>query len=205
MKTKDKIFCAGLPPALDAALAEALAAHAEPTADSRQADLLITAPAAPLPAGLSPAVPRLNIDTARPQRLGDLVRRARQMIDAPAFYIDDLSIGTGHFRPQEKTMTAEDGTAAALTDKEVDILVCLAQRGGDVLRRDDLLRYVWRYQPGIDTHTLETHVYRLRQKLAALKGLESLLQTDDDGGYRLSLPVVPATPDADDTSGNPAD
>ncbi len=198
MKTKDKIFCADLPAVLVAALAEALAPPAEPTRDSRQADILITASAAPLPAGLSPAVPRLNIDTSRPQRLGDLVRRARQMIDAPAFYIDDLSIGTGHFRPQEKTMTAEDGTSITLTDKEVDILVCLARRGGDVLRRDDLLRYVWRYQPGIDTHTLETHVYRLRQKLATLKGLEQLLQTDDDGGYRLSLEIAPASPDADD-------
>lgn len=198
MKTKDKIFCAGLPPALYAALAEALAAHAEPAADSRQADILITVPAAPLPAGLSPAVPRLNVDTARPQRLGDLVRRARQMIDAPAFYIEDLAIGAGIFRPQEKTLTGEDGASIALTDKEVDILVSLAQRGGDVLRRDDLLRHVWRYQPGIDTHTLETHVYRLRQKLATLKGLESLLQTDDDGGYRLSLPIAPAAPEADE-------
>ena len=198
MKTKDKIFCTGLPPALQDAVVEALATHAAPTTDSRQADILIAAPAAPLPAGLSPAVPRLNIDTQRPQRLGDSLRRARQMIDAPAFYIDDLSVGGGIFRPQEKTITAEDGTLASLTDKEVDILVCLAQREGTALRRDDLLRYVWRYQPGIDTHTLETHVYRLRQKISALKGLENLLLTDDDGGYRLSLPVSAAAPDTDE-------
>ena len=198
MKTKDKIFCAGLPPALEGALMEAMAAHAETTADSRAADIVLIAPAAPLPAGLSPAVPRLNINAAQPQRLGDLIRRARQMIDAPAFYIDDLAVGTGHFRPQEKTLTAEDGTAVSLTDKEVDILICLAQRGGDVMRRDDLLRYVWRYQPGIDTHTLETHIYRLRQKLSALKGIENLLLTDEDGGYRLSLPVSPAAPDAEE-------
>ncbi len=199
MKTKDKIFCTGLPPALENAVIEALAPYAAPIADSRQADILIAAPAAPLPAGLSPAVPRLNIDTQRPQRLGDILRRARQMIDAPAFYIDDLSVGSGIFRPQEKTITDEDGTLAGLTDKEVDILVCLAQREGTAMRRDDLLRYVWRYQPGIDTHTLETHVYRLRQKISALKGLENLLLTDDDGGYRLSLPVSTAVPDTDET------
>lgn len=198
MKTKDKIFCTGLPAALEGALCEALAPHAETTDDSRHADVLIAGSGSPLPAGMSPAVPRLTIDTARPQRLGSLIRRARQMIDAPAFYIDDLGLGSGRFRPQEKTLTADNGNTATLTDKEVDILVCLAQRGGDVMRRDDLLRHVWRYQPGVDTHTLETHVYRLRQKLAALEGLENLLMTDDDGGYRLALPIVPAAPETDD-------
>lgn len=195
MKTKDKIFYIGLPAALKNAIDEALAPVAETSDHSREADILIARSDSPLPPDISPAVPRLNIDTARPQRLGSLIRRAQQMIDAPAFYIDDLGFGSGRFRPQEKSLTAEDGSTAALTDKEVDILVCLAQRGGDALRRDDLLRHVWRYQPGVDTHTLETHVYRLRQKLAALKGLENLLVTDDDGGYRLALPVVSAAPE----------
>lgn len=193
MKTRDKIICRGLPQALVGALAAALGPEAEIAAeqDMPDADLLLHAAAAPPPRTLMPAAPRLGVDTAQPQRLGSLLRRARQMIDAPAFYLDDLSIGPALFQPQEKSITAQDGKAT-LTDKEVDILLCLARQGGKALKREDLLRRVWRYQSGVDTHTLETHVYRLRQKLAALGGLDGLLITDDDGGYRLGAPAAPA-------------
>lgn len=200
MKTKDKIFCVGLPPAFAAALAEALGASAMLAPAPTGADLaLCPASAAVLPENLSPAVPRLTIDLSRPQRLGGILRRARQMIDSPAFYLEDIALGAAIFRPQEKTISAaKDGeeSSAALTDKEVDILLCLARQGGQTLKRDALLHHVWRYQPGVDTHTLETHVYRLRQKLAALGGFEDLLLTDEDGGYRLS--VSPSAASGDD-------
>lgn len=193
MKTKDKIRCHGLPAALTAALAEAFTPAAELCETA--ADLVLYPAHQAPPEGLSPAVPRLGIDLSAPQRLGALLRRARQMIDTPAFYLDDIALGTAIFQPQEKTVTLADGGAStALTDKEVDILLCLARQDGRTLKREELLRHVWRYQPGVDTHTLETHVYRLRQKLAALGGLENLLLTDEDGGYRLSVSAaaVPA-------------
>ncbi|HRI77819.1 MAG TPA: winged helix-turn-helix domain-containing protein [Alphaproteobacteria bacterium] len=199
MKTRDKIIHCGLPPALARALAEALAPHAAldtaestaESADENTADLLIHAAGSPLPERLSPATPRLGIETGRTQRLGTILRRCRQMMDSPAFYIDDMQIGDALFQPQEKIISAGESTAS-LTDKEVDILVYLARHAGKTLRREDLLHRVWRYQSGVDTHTLETHVYRLRQKLAALGGFENLLATDDDGGYKIAAPVTPA-------------
>ncbi|MFN7114966.1 MAG: helix-turn-helix domain-containing protein [Alphaproteobacteria bacterium] len=190
MKTKDKICCSALPPALAGALEEALGAAADITAAPEGADLALYPADGAAPQGLSPAVPRLTLDLRRPQRLGGILRRVRQMIESPAFYLDDIVLGAAVFQPQEKTIFAAADAAAGsagLTDKEVDILLCLARQDGRTLKRDALLHHVWRYQPGVDTHTLETHVYRLRQKLAALGGLENLLLTDDDGGYRLSV------------------
>lgn len=195
MKTKDKICCGNLPPALEAALAESFGKTADFSAAVTGADLALHAAGAAPPAGLSPAVPRLVIDLGTPQRLGSLIRRARQMIDTPAFYLDDIALGPAIFQPQEKTIRLPGQPPTALTDKEVDILLSLARLNGGALKRDDLLRHVWRYQPGVDTHTLETHVYRLRQKLAAMGGLENLLVTDEDGGYRLSV-LPAAAPDS---------
>jgi DNA-binding winged helix-turn-helix (wHTH) protein len=197
MKTKDKICCTGLPTALLAALAEAFGTAADIAAAPAGADLALYPAGSAAPEGLSPAVPRLVLDLRRPQRLGGILRRARQMIDSPAFYLDDIALGAALFQPQEKTISAAGyagSGSAGLTDKEVDILLCLARLDGQTLKRDALLHHVWRYQPGVDTHTLETHVYRLRQKLAALGGLENLLLTDEDGGYRLSLSPTPAPP-----------
>jgi len=198
MKTKDKICCHGLPAALTAALAEAFSPVAELCETG--GDLVLYPVHQPPPEGLSPAVPRFGIDLAAPQRLGGILRRARQMIDTPAFYLDDIALGSAVFQPQEKTISATaGGESATLTDKEVDILLCLTRQDGKTLKREELLRHVWRYQPGVDTHTLETHVYRLRQKLAALGGLENLLLTDEDGGYRLSVSAA-ATPLSGDAS-----
>lgn len=198
MKTKDKICCAALPSAFEAALAEAFGKTADFSADPVGADLVFYAAGSAAPAGLSPAVPRLILDLRQTQRLGSLLRRARQMIDTPAFYLEDITLGPAVFQPQEKNIRLPGHAPTALTDKEVDILLCLARLHGNALKREDLLRHVWRYQPGVDTHTLETHVYRLRQKLAAMGGLENLLITDEDGGYRLSVSPLPAAVDAPD-------
>lgn len=195
MKTKDKICCYALPEPLMAALVEAFGPAADITPAPAGADLALYPAGLAPPEGLSPAVPRLVLDLRVPQRLGGILRRARQMIETPAFYLDDIALGDAIFQPQEKTISAAGnagGGSAGLTDKEVDILLCLARQNGQTLKRDALLHYVWRYQPGVDTHTLETHVYRLRQKLTALGGLENLLLTDEDGGYRLSVSPVAA-------------
>ena len=58
-------------------------------------------------------------------------------------------------------------------------------RAGDqVIGRDVLLNEVWGYNSGLDTHTLETHVYRLRQKIERDPSNAELLVTEADG-YRL--------------------
>jgi DNA-binding response OmpR family regulator len=58
-----------------------------------------------------------------------------------------------------------DKTRVELTEKEVDILKCLINSGEEAVDRDELLKQVWNYSSDVTTHTLETHIYRLRQKL----------------------------------------
>ena len=72
-----------------------------------------------------------------------------------------------------------------LTDKETNILKYLYRAGGKVVSREELLTEVWGYNAGVDTHTLETHVYRLRQKIEPDPGGPKLLITEA-GGYRLA-------------------
>ena len=75
--------------------------------------------------------------------------------------------------------------AIRLTDRESDILVYLYNHAPRVIDRQELLQNIWQYVEGVETHTLETHIYRLRQKIAEHDGDELLIT--DDNGYRLSL------------------
>ena len=108
------------------------------------------------------------------------------MLEDPALYLAPFSLGDFVFNPPERMLTAADDTEVSLTDREVDIIVYLARHAGRAVPRDDLLRNVWRYQEGVDTHTLETHIYRLRQKIERVAETPEILQTKE-AGYRLAL------------------
>lgn len=188
MKDLSKIQLLSLPAALETALLQQFLADKGlsvlPSGAAAGPDLVIHSGA---PKDLPPGVPALPLDSAKPQRLGAILRQAQQMLDEPVLYLDEFSIGPYRFQPQEKTLLKDGQEAVALTDKEADILVYLAKRSqGSPVGRDELLKYVWRYQDGIDTHTLETHIYRLRQKMEASADNPSLLVTEE-GGYRLKL------------------
>lgn len=77
-----------------------------------------------------------------------------------------------------------DGIEAALTEKEADVLLYLWQKKIPVTR-DDLLRDVWEYASDVDTHTIETHIYRLRQKIEPDPENPVVLITTKDG-YQLA-------------------
>lgn len=77
------------------------------------------------------------------------------------------------------------GESIALTDTEARLLLVLFDASGAELDRDTLLQRVWGYKPGLDTHTLETHIYRLRQKMESNPTNPSFLMTTERG-YRLS-------------------
>jgi DNA-binding response OmpR family regulator len=72
-----------------------------------------------------------------------------------------------------------------LTEKEANILKYLYRAGTKSVSREELLAEVWGYNAGVTTHTLETHVYRLRQKIEPEAGSQKLLLTEP-GGYRLA-------------------
>ena len=93
-------------------------------------------------------------------------------------------IGPYQFRPAQKSLTDENDKRIRLTDKETSILKYLLRARGEAVAREELLAEVWGYNAGVTTHTLETHIYRLRQKIEPGKGSARLLITDG-GGYRL--------------------
>jgi DNA-binding response OmpR family regulator len=100
-----------------------------------------------------------------------------------------FAIGPYTFRPAAKLLLANvEGRGqrkVRLTEKETNILKYLYRAGGRVVSRDVLLNEVWGYNAGVTTHTLETHVYRLRQKIEADPSHAQLLVTEP-GGYRLA-------------------
>jgi len=76
-----------------------------------------------------------------------------------------FTIGPYQFRPSAKVLIAGDSRKIRLTEKETAILKYLYRAGNQMITRETLLNEVWGYNAAVTTHTLETHVYRLRQKI----------------------------------------
>ena len=97
-----------------------------------------------------------------------------------------FNLGGYQFKPSVKTLVRDDQNKIRLTEKETNILKLLLRAGGDTVARDKLLEEVWGYNAQVTTHTLETHVYRLRQKIEDDPSNSELLITEA-GGYRLNI------------------
>lgn len=95
-----------------------------------------------------------------------------------------FTIGPYSFQPAAKTLESPDGQKVRLTDKETSILKYLYRQGPKTITREILLKEVWGYNNRVTTHTLETHIYRLRQKIERDPSNARLLVTEE-GGYRL--------------------
>lgn len=95
-----------------------------------------------------------------------------------------FQIGPYTFKPSMKLLLTEDEKKIRLTEKETNILKYLFRATDGVVARDVLLHEVWGYNAGVTTHTLETHIYRLRQKIEPDPSNARLLVTES-GGYRL--------------------
>ena len=96
-----------------------------------------------------------------------------------------LRIGGYAFHPAGRLLMDAKGKKLRLTDKEASILKYLYRAVPKPVSREELLTEVWGYNAGVTTHTLETHVYRLRQKIEVEPGQAKLLITEM-GGYRLA-------------------
>ena len=97
-----------------------------------------------------------------------------------------FTLGPYTFKPAVKMLLTGDDKKIRLTEKETNILKFLYRAAEGVVPRDTLLHEVWGYNAGVTTHTLETHIYRLRQKIEPDPSHASLLVTES-GGYRLAL------------------
>ncbi len=123
---------------------------------------------------------------AKPFRVNELLARVRAQLRVFDNSEDAVfTVGPYLFRPSAKLlMEPARGRKIRLTDKESAILKFLYRAGGRPVPRQVLLNEVWGYNSAVTTHTLETHIYRLRQKIEPNPMQLRLLLTEA-GGYRL--------------------
>jgi DNA-binding response OmpR family regulator len=134
-----------------------------------------------------------TITLAKPFRLSELMAclrtrlEERTGLDAQGDGPAPLRIGPYEFSPEDKALRHGDANLRIrLTEKEAAILAFLHRMGERAVPRQELLTEVWGYNPAVTTHTLETHIYRLRRKIEADPGKACLLITEA-GGYRLAI------------------
>ncbi len=122
----------------------------------------------------------------KPFRLNVLLARLRAQLRQHELSEDAVfTIGPYTFRPAAKLLVDDTGRKKVrLTEKETAILKYLYRAGPRIIGRETLLNEVWGYNAGVTTHTLETHVYRLRQKIERDPQKAEILVTEP-GGYRL--------------------
>lgn len=127
-----------------------------------------------------------NDYVTKPFRLGVLLARVRAQLRQHEQSEDAVfSLGPYTFRPAAKMLIDDESNKKIrLTEKETSILKYLYRAGEKPIGRDQLLGEVWGYNAGVTTHTLETHVYRLRQKIERDPSHAEILVTEP-GGYRL--------------------
>jgi DNA-binding response OmpR family regulator len=118
-----------------------------------------------------------------PKRFKALIEAMRRRT-ARAKRPSGLILGPHTLDVQGREFFSANGDAVMLTEKEIDLLVYLFQRQAPATR-EDLLRDVWNYAADVDTHTIETHIYRLRQKIEPDAEEPQILLTTKDG-YQLT-------------------
>jgi DNA-binding response OmpR family regulator len=126
-----------------------------------------------------------NDYVAKPFRFAVLLARIRAQLRQHEASEDAVfSVGPYSFRPGSKMLTAANARKVRLTEKETAILRFLYRAGQMPVSRETLLQEVWGYNSGVTTHTLETHIYRLRQKIEKDAANPEILVTEA-GGYKL--------------------
>ncbi|EKF19112.1 response regulator transcription factor [Nitratireductor pacificus] len=126
-----------------------------------------------------------NDYVTKPFRFAVLLARIRAQLRQHEQSEDaTFSVGPYTFKPSQKLLIDERGGKIRLTEKEAAIIKYLYRAEEKVVTRDVLLEEVWGYNSGVTTHTLETHVYRLRQKIERDPSKAEILVTES-GGYKL--------------------
>lgn len=126
-----------------------------------------------------------NDYVTKPFRFAVLLARIRAHLRQHEHSEDAVfKIGPYTFKPSAKLLLRDDSRKIRLTEKETAIIKFLLRSGEQIVSRDVLLQDVWGYNAGVTTHTLETHVYRLRQKIERDPSHAEILVTEG-GGYKL--------------------
>jgi DNA-binding response OmpR family regulator len=128
-----------------------------------------------------------NDYVTKPFRFAVLLARIRTQLRQHEASEDAIfAIGPYTFWPASKLLLNQEGSKLRLTEKETSILRYLYRAGERPASRERLLQEVWGYNSGVTTHTLETHIYRLRQKIEKDAAAPAIVVTAA-GGYKLVL------------------
>lgn len=126
-----------------------------------------------------------NDYVVKPFRFAVLLARIRSHLRQHEQSEDAIfTVGPYQFKPAAKVLMKEDNKKIRLTEKETSIIKFLYRAGEQAVSRETLLQDVWGYNAGVSTHTLETHIYRLRQKIERDPSHAEILVTEG-GGYKL--------------------
>jgi DNA-binding response OmpR family regulator len=126
-----------------------------------------------------------NDYVTKPFRFAVLLARIRAQLRQHEASEDAIfTIGPYTFRPSSKLLLNPKGDKIRLTEKETSILRYLYRAGQRPVSRETLLQDVWGYNSAVTTHTLETHIYRLRQKIEKDAAAPDILVTEG-GSYKL--------------------
>lgn len=128
----------------------------------------------------------------RPFALSDLILNIDQIKSKSVGHAQsEMMIGSLIFNMAQKEIYQKSQleNIIKLTEKERDILQFLALAKGEFVTRETLLEEVFNYHKSVDTHTLGSHIYRLRQKLASIENGENLIESEA-GGYRLNYSAI---------------
>lgn len=131
------------------------------------------------------AADNLNINIKKPFSLMnflDILRAANNKLDNS---VDGYLTFNGYeLRPNKREIAdLKIGKVIKLTEKEVEIIKYLYKMSGHYVSKNDLQRNVWKYNEDVTTHTIETHIYRLRQKVEETTGRRLIVT--ENGGYML--------------------
>lgn len=127
----------------------------------------------------------LNICLQKPlrlMRLFDVVRSANNKLDgseAGCLTFNDYRL----YPNKREIVDLVSGNVFKLTEKEVGIIKYLYRKAPEFVSKNDLQTNVWQYNEEVTTHTIETHIYRLRQKVEQENGRRLIIT--DKGGYKL--------------------
>ncbi len=120
-----------------------------------------------------------------PFRIGKILDECKKMLRRIHNFPEEIKIENGLFFPEQSRFQKGSGAAVSLTEKECDLLLVLWKAYPEHVSKEQLLAQVWGYQTELETHTLETHIYRLRQKIEDAPAQPKALLTHENG-YRLS-------------------
>ena len=130
-------------------------------------------------------VGRLLLCIQRPFKVITLLECIRRLLSKYDYSSEVIiPLGNSRFFPGSKFIKMENGQKVNLTEKETNILKYLCQSKDKIVSREVLLNEVWGHRTSLTTHTLETYIYRLRQKISAKLNGKELIITKK-GGYQL--------------------